>query len=137
MILASVTIIDLTMQGMVFTVGGKLLLLTIGIMLVAQASARSHGIDPNGPLTTRAEYFRALMAPSIRGRSDIETNVTNRYAVIFDAGSSGTRVYIYNFTMVEGRSSTLRLVGDSNKKTSPGISTYTNATQAAESLIPL
>ena len=44
---------------------------------------------------------------------------------------------VYNFTLEDGQESTLRLVGDSNKKVSPGISTYTNATEAAASLIPL
>ena len=59
-----------------------------------------------------------------------------QYIVVLDAGSSGTRVYVYGFTT--RTPSTVLLVSDVSQKTSPGLSAYaSNASAAADSIQPL
>ncbi|KAG5100988.1 hypothetical protein JHK82_046040 [Glycine max] len=64
-------------------------------------------------------------------------NIITSYAVIFDGGSTGTRVHVFHFD----QNLDLLPIGDSlelNKKITPGLSAYEDdPEQAAESLIPL
>ena len=67
----------------------------LSMLMMAMGSMPHHGIDPKGPLTRRAEFFRAMNAPS-DARSLISSSgvITNQYAVVIDAGSTGSRVYV-------------------------------------------
>ena len=52
---------------------------------------------------------------------------SHQYAVVFDAGSTGTRAYVFKFT---GAGKSLRIVNDTNDKRGPGLSSFTNVTEA-------
>jgi len=64
---------------------------------------------------------------------------TDQYAVVFDAGSSGTRVHVYRFS---GSGDSLKLEEEIYdpvlSATKPGLSSYANDTQAAaDSVVPM
>ena len=62
-----------------------------------------------------------------------------RYAVIFDAGSTGTRVHIYAWRLNDNASPTVTTAPGWSEKVSPGISSFfpDNAAGAGESILPL
>jgi len=83
--------------------------------------------------------FRLSYAPTLPQaipNPEFFTDNPVSYIVVMDAGSSGTRVYIYGFSPSSG--ATLRLVSDTSQKTSPGLSAFANnASAAAAAIAPL
>ena len=58
-----------------------------------------------------------------------------RYAIVFDAGSTGSRIHVFKFSMEDGE---LKLESDTFEQLKPGLSSYADDPQkAAESLKPL
>ncbi len=58
-----------------------------------------------------------------------------RYAVVFDAGSTGSRVHVFKFNLEDGR---LKLQSDTFEQLKPGLSSYADdPAKAAASLQPL
>jgi apyrase len=75
----------------------------------------------------------------IAATSAQSTNSTDQYAVVFDAGSSGTRVHVYRFS---GSGDNLKLEEEIYdpvlSATKPGLSSYASDAQAAaDSLVPM
>ena len=59
----------------------------------------------------------------------------HRYAIVFDAGSTGSRIHVFKFTAQHG---TLDLESDTFEQLKPGLSSYAdNPTAASASLEPL
>lgn len=58
-----------------------------------------------------------------------------RYAIVIDAGSTGSRVHVFKF---EQSAASLKLISDTFEQLKPGLSSYADDPQkAAESLKPL
>ena len=62
-----------------------------------------------------------------------------RYAVIFDAGSTGTRVHVYAWRLNDNASPTVSTAPSWSEKVSPGISSFfpENEAGAGDSILPL
>lgn len=63
---------------------------------------------------------------------------SRRYAVIFDAGSTGTRVHVYSYVPTEGSLPAIRAEPGGNMKVKPGLSAFDQSPAAAgDSIKPL
>ena len=90
-----------------------------------------------GPFTSRTVYYGTQMIPHPSEGDPIKRN--NSYAIVFDGGSTGTRIHIFSFaSQVEGKSRRIFLENEFFNYVNPGLSYYThNSSEAAQSLDPL
>eukprot|EP00798_Chlamydomonas_sp_ICE-L_P015737 gene15739-21859_t len=66
------------------------------------------------------------------------TEQGSRYAVVLDAGSTGSRVHVFHFEEVPGTKGELKLISDTFEQLKPGLSAFpTDPKAAAGSLKPL
>ncbi|XP_062113677.1 apyrase 1-like [Humulus lupulus] len=116
-----------------------LLLVPLALLLLLhenppRSSLNLHTINPHRKLS---DHHTSTSTTTLLLTSSSSSNSSGYYAVIFDAGSSGSRVHVYDFD------SNLDLLPFSNgleifKQVKPGLSSYaSNVTAAAASLIGL
>ena len=68
-----------------------------------------------------------------RGRVSVNRDTREEYSVVFDAGSTGSRIHVYHFSVASGGG--LVLKHDDFHQTEPGLSSYAGRPkEAAESL---
>lgn len=62
-------------------------------------------------------------------------DMATKYAIVFDAGSTGSRIHVFKFEQDGGQ---LKLISDTFEQLKPGLSSYADdPAQAAASLQPL
>jgi hypothetical protein len=80
---------------------------------------------------------RALVAVLLGALLASVAATERRHCVILDAGSTGTRVHVYTYELVDG-SGSVRLLNDTLGKAEPGLSSFADAPHTAgESLLEL
>lgn len=85
---------------------------------------------------TKVNYDRKSEFLFRSGLCDKDTHYTSKYSIVFDAGSTGSRVHVYEFQFCGAR--LLHLVDEVFEQTKPGLSAYPeNPNDAVESLVPL
>ncbi len=84
--------------------------------------------------TTQAAIV-AIVALFFFGGTSTSSTPTLRYAIVFDAGSTGSRIHVFKFTVQGG---SLDLESDTFEQLKPGLSSYADdPPAAATSLEPL
>lgn len=103
---------------------------TAAVMNNGEAKVSSNGS------TAVAEASVSTAVVDKQGQQSVADCSTNPflYSIMFDAGSTGSRVHVFNFTVTNG---TLSLNDELYEHLKPGLSAYTNETEAAESIRPL
>lgn len=85
---------------------------------------------------SRVNYDRKSAFLFRQGLCDKNTKFSSKYAIVFDAGSTGSRVHVYEFQFCGDK--LLHLVDEVFEQTKPGLSAYPeNPEEAVESLVPL
>ena len=85
---------------------------------------------------SRVNYDRKSAFLFRNGLCDKNNRFTSKYAIVFDAGSTGSRVHVYEFRFCGTK--LLNLVDEVFEQTKPGLSAYPeNPEEAVESLVPL
>lgn len=85
---------------------------------------------------TKVNYDRKSAHLFRQGKCSEESRFTSKYAIIFDAGSTGSRVHVYEFQFCGDK--LLNLVDEVFEATKPGLSAFPeDPEEAVESLVPL
>lgn len=85
---------------------------------------------------SKVDYDRKSANLFRKGMCGKNTRFTSKYAVVFDAGSTGSRVHVYEFQFCGEK--LLNLLDEVFEQTKPGLSAYPeDPEEAVESLVPL
>lgn len=85
---------------------------------------------------SKVNYDRKSAFLFRQGLCERNTRFTSKYAIVFDAGSTGSRVHVYEFQFCGDK--LLHLVDEVFEQIKPGLSAYPeNPEEAVESLVPL
>ncbi|BDA45973.1 Apyrase 2 [Coccomyxa sp. Obi] len=113
-------------RGTALLIGVPLLLVALLLLVLPQRSGKG---------------FPRMMAPDTFSKAAVEMDTipagqgTEKYCIIFDAGSTGSRVHVYRFLQKGGQ---LDLQSDTFEQLKPGLSSYADTPEeAAKSLVPL
>lgn len=87
-----------------------------------------HNSNPQTTLTTNTKATNTLTTNS----KEVDYNENIKNVIVFDAGSTGSRVHVFHF---DASNQQLLLLGDDVKRTSPGLGEIkSGAKEAAKSL---
>ena len=85
---------------------------------------------------SKVNYDRKSSHLFRQGKCSKDSHFTSKYAVVFDAGSTGSRVHVYEFQFCGEK--LLHLLDEVFEQTKPGLSAYPeDPEEAVESLVPL
>jgi hypothetical protein len=85
---------------------------------------------------SKVNYDRKSANLFRQGKCNKNNHFSSKYAVVFDAGSTGSRVHVYEFQFCGDK--LLHLVDEVFEQTKPGLSAFPeNPEEAVESLVPL
>ena len=85
---------------------------------------------------SKVNYDRKSAFLFRQGLCDANTKFTSKYAIVFDAGSTGSRVHVYEFQFCGDK--LLHLLDEVFEQTKPGLSAFPeDPVEATESLVPL
>lgn len=83
--------------------------------------------------------YRGFQLDFLDAKKDKASKCSENYGVIFDAGSTGSRVHVYKFSHCDNQLP--KLLGEHFEQLKPGLSHYANVKkfphEAAQSLVPL
>ncbi|GFR43374.1 hypothetical protein Agub_g4446 [Astrephomene gubernaculifera] len=104
---------------------GVLLVVSIPVLLILAVVT----------LVPRVSPLRVERPHTLKELRHVGPEVQTKYAIVFDAGSTGSRVHVFRF---EQRSGQLNLISDTFEQLKPGLSSYAeDPAKAAASLQPL
>lgn len=91
---------------------------------------------PSPPSTVVEPPSKVVSASSPTANNAAADDDARKYAIVFDAGSTGSRVHVYRFDETEDGS--LALVDDTFEQLKPGLSSFAkNPSEGADSIDPL
>lgn len=86
--------------------------------------------------SSTVEYDRKSAHLFRSGLCSVDTKFTSKYAIVFDAGSTGSRVHVYEFQFCGEK--LLNLVDEIFEQVHPGLSSFSHRPEeAVDSLVPL
>ena len=90
------------------------------------------------PRSSPLLYEKTHSLTELRHKGASESAGGTRYAVVLDAGSTGSRVHVFKFELVANKPGELKLISDTFEQLKPGLSSFPDSPeQAAASLKPL
>ncbi|GLC70971.1 hypothetical protein PLESTF_001056400 [Pleodorina starrii] len=86
-------------------------------------------------LVPRSSPLHVDRVHTLKELRHVGPDAATKYAIVFDAGSTGSRIHVFKFEQLEGQ---LKLISDTFEQLKPGLSSYADdPAKAAASLQPL